>query len=852
MSGAGSFRLSSNGSSSPRQTLRDKQTERRTSETASSETGASDRGAQVNDVTEGPPLWVSLPAVQELFSAAVPGSASPQSVSMIAWLKFCSDHSRCFPALAALNKTDFITIFLDTKRGSVGADSHELSLADFCSCLIALADRSNLISIPSSPVRSAVSLAPSAQLLSAMSSFTSSLLSPKDASPPIVEALALSSAAPVISTGNSDISDGTVAPSAAPMQNNGASSDISSQVLQLLHIFYEFYSNGATRLSHDSYVQCLIELQALQAVNAASGDATHIFFKFAATPDRGITKEQFVDSFVHLAHVSAPESPLHSSLHSLVVLGMGSHFSRFQERQQLREVLESATVKDVLKETQAFCEDAFRACSGGKSIINIAQVNRWLAALKLQTPPSQTDIIRVFRDILRLQAARGSSSVGLDVPGFQSFLLHLSVLSLHTSQLTPSNTSSSFVTLLKHMGWVDIHGPIAAQRSTSAIASTSSVPLANTTVPRGVQGNSASPVSASQPLPEYISPQRGYITTQTENQMSSNSAPPITNAKSPPIPAGISISLTKTGSHNVAASVGADVLTQLADLDQASAFAELQRIYTDKQVLVVQRKKELQAELDAWTTAEYEAADLKYKEQAIFRPTPALQDRERALQVLLSNANKTHPDELRRQQQIVEAFASKERQAWRFRCDVYASTVRSRVKMAVDAKKSRLADTLRSMQIQLEVNMKKDFEALSRRFSGKSTFLRSSAPAPHANDKLNSQPQSQTNQSAATTPRMLSVLSSNPSATSRSQSAPRKHVSSTLSNHESDGQEQQHKPNNSALRERPQSSIPTMSRRKSVLQEMEEAYLKAASRFCFLFHFSYLYTRTSLLRPQHL
>jgi hypothetical protein len=317
----------------------------------------------------------------------------------------------------------------------------------------------------------------------------------------------------------------------------------------------------------------------------------------------------------------------------------------------------------------------------------------------------------------------------------------------------------------------------------------------------------------------------------SDSFVDSNSAPPFSNLKSPPIPAGIAISLAKSAINSVAASVGSDVLYQLADLDQPSAFLELQRIYTDKQVLVVQRKKDLQAELDAWTAAEFEAAEVKYKEQAVFRPTPALQDRERALQVLLSNASKTHPDELRRQQQIVEAFASKERQAWRFRCDVYSSTLRSRVKMAVDVKKNRLADTLRSMQIQLEVNMKKDFEALSKRFAGKAVFLRSSGPVLHVSEKVNAQP-------ASAAPR-VSVVSSKPSVATRSQSAPRKHISSTDSNREFDSQEELHKHGNGngVLRERPQSSIPTMSRRKSVLQEMEEAYLKAASRFALFFAF---------------
>jgi hypothetical protein len=783
-------------------------------------------------------LWVSLPAVQDLFTAAVPASSASQSVSMISWLKFCSDHSRFLPALAALNKTDFITIFLDTKRGAVGADAHELSIADFSSCLIALADRSNMISISSSPGRHAASLAPSSELLSVMSSFTSSLLPSKDAAsslsatpPAQLGAVAASSASPVSSGDSAHISDGDAAPLGTPIRTSGAP-DISGQVLQLLHRFYEFYSNGAPRLSHDNYIHCLVELQALQSVDAASGDATQIFFKFAATPDKGLTQEQFVDSFVHLAHVSAPDAPLHSSLHSLVVLGMGAHFSRCQERQHLREVLESSTVGELLKETRPFCEVAFRTCSGGKSILNIAQVNRWLAALKLQTSPSQTDIIRVFRDILRLQAARGSSSVGLDASGFQSFLLQLAVIPLQASQLTPSNTSSSFLSLLKHMGWGESD---ISQDAVHPLASPLHAPSLTASGHREVKGSVALISPAPLPLLASNSPHRNIPATHADGSFSCFSAPPVTDAESTPIPAGISISLTKSAGSNVAASVGTDVLTHLADLDQPSAFAELQRIYTDKQVLVVQRKKELQAELEAWTAAEYEAAELKYKEQAVFRPTPALQDRERALQVLLSNANKTHPDELRRQQQIVESFASKERQAWRFRCDVYSSTVRSRVKMAVDVKKSRLADTLRSMQIQLEVNMKKDFEALSKRFSGKSIFLRSSGPAPHSNDKFNSQPQSQTHQSAATTPRLISSVSSHPSAASRSQSAPRKHAPSAASTRDSDGQDQSYKLSKGVQRERPQSSMPTMSRRKSVLQEMEEAYLKAASRFCSLF-----------------
>ena len=126
--------------------------------------------------------------------------------------------------------------------------------------------------------------------------------------------------------------------------------------------------------------------------------------------------------------------------------------------------------------------------------------------------------------------------------------------------------------------------------------------------------------------------------------------------------------------------------------------------------------------------------------------------------------------------------------------------------------------------------MKKDFEALSKRFAGKSIFLRSSAPISHSRDTFNLQPQLQTHQSAATTPRMFAVASSHPPAASRSQSAPRKHSSTTASNNESNGQEQQQKLSHNVLRERPLSSIPTMSRRKSVLQEMEDAYLKAASR----------------------
>jgi hypothetical protein len=378
------------------------------------------------------------------------------------------------------------------------------------------------------------------------------------------------------------------------------------------------------------------------------------------------------------------------------------------------------------------------------------------------------------------------------------------------------------------MGWGTTHGSITAQNGVDTAACAPAVPTSAATLSREVRA--ASPASAPLSLLTSNSPQPGLTRTHADGFVSSINAHPDALAKSPPVSAGISVSLSKISGNNVAASVGTDVLTQLADLDQASAFAELQRIYTDKQVLVVQRKKELQAEVEAWAAAEYEGAELKYKEQATFRPTPALQDRERALQVLLSSASKTNPDELRRQQQIVEAFASKERQAWRFRCDVYSSAVRSRVKMAVDLKRGRLADTLKSMQIQLEVNMKKDFEALSKRFAGKSIFLRSSAPAPHSRDTFNLQPQLQTHQSAATTPRMFVAASSHPPAASRSQSAPRKHSSTTALNNESNGQEQQQKTSHNVPRERPLSSIPTMSRRKSVLQEMEDAYLKAASR----------------------
>jgi hypothetical protein len=134
------------------------------------------------------------------------------------------------------------------------------------------------------------------------------------------------------------------------------------------------------------------------------------------------------------------------------------------------------------------------------------------------------------------------------------------------------------------------------------------------------------------------------------------------------------------------------------------------------------------------------------------------------------------------------------------------------------------------MQIQLEVNMKKDFEALSKRFAGKSVFLRSSGPSLHAVDKVITQSHTHNHQSAATTPRIISVTSSKLSSTSRSQSAPRKQAFSQPTA-ETGREEEQQMQSSSALRERPQSSIPTGYRRKSVLQEMEEAYLKAASRF---------------------
>jgi len=769
------------------------------------------RGASAHAAGDNAPLWISLPTVQELFSSAIPPSSASMSMSMISWLKFWSEHSRGIPALSPLSKTDFITIFLDVKRGAVGTDAHELSLSDFCTCLVAVADRLNLISIPSSPGRSAASCAPSSEVLSAMSSFAASLQQSRHtphhslvaASVPVPAVFSTPDIASVHSIVDAGVAGGSASATGTPTHSSGAP-DVSSQVLQLLHRFYEFYCSGATRLNHDSYVQCLIELQALQAGNAASGDATQVFFKFAATPDRGMTHEQFVDSIVHLAHISAPESPLHSSMHALVILGMGGHFSRSQERRHLREVLDSSTVGELLKETQAFCSVAFRTCSGGKSILNIAQVNRWLIALKIQPTPSQTDIIHVFRDVLRQQAARGSSSVGLDNSGFQSFLLQLSVLALQDSQLTPTSASSSFLVLLKHMGWGASHASISTQ------------------------GNVASPVPLVVVAP---APADGPSASHFDVSSSTTYVPFVTRPSSPPIPAGIAVALSKLAPGNPAASVGNDVLTQLADLEQAAAFAELQMIYTDKQVLVVQRKKELHAELEGWTAAELEAAELKYKEQAIFRPTPALQDRERALQVLLSSATKTHPDELRRQQQIVEAFTSKERQAWRLRCDVYANTVRSRVKMAVDVKKKRLAETLRSMQIQLEVNMKKDFETLSKRFAGKSIFLRSSGPAPPVNDKVMLQPYAPSHQSAATTPRVMSSAGVKPSTIARSQSAPRKQISSSSQPpREPDSQEPQHFQGNGSVRERPQSAIPTMSRRKSVLQEMEEAYLKAASR----------------------
>jgi hypothetical protein len=540
-----------------------------------------------------------------------------------------------------------------------------------------------------------------------------------------------------------------------------------------------------------------------------------------------MTQEQFVDSFVHLAHASAPDTPLHSSLHALVVLGMSSHFMRLQERYQLKEVMDSSAFNDVLRDTLPFCNAAFTACSGGKSISNIAQVNRWIVAHKLQPMPSQTDIIRVFRDVLRIQAARGCSSVGLDSVGFQSFLLQLAMLPLHTSNLTPSSAIDCFKSLLTHIGWCS---DVASTPLNSSFGTPSAAPISSST---------SAPLEhrymAASPAPAPVPPSAAPTATYSHPTFSPNVALPPAPYSSPPVPAGISISLAKASSGSVAASVGVDVLTQLVDLDQAVAFAELQRIYTDKQVLVVQRKKEMQAELEAWAAAEYEAAEMKYREQAVFRPTPALQDRERALQVLVSNATKTHPDQLRRQQQIVEAFASKERQAWRFRCDVYASTVRSRVKIAVDAKKSRLADTVKSMQIQLEVNMKKDFEALSRRFAGKSIFLRSSAPAPPVIDRDQPQAfQTQLSSAAASGAAALSARERaiKPSATARSVSAPRRHAAFSVSTQEADVVHQDKQSSMSgAMRERPQSSIPTMSRRKSVLQEMEEAYLKAASRF---------------------
>ena len=814
MSAAGSPGASlndlSSGAESPQETVREKLV--RQHRASKSPAMAAAGGEAAGDTA---PLWVALPTMQSLFDSAIPPSSASSSMSMISWLKFWSEHSRCIPALSALSKTDFITIFLDVKRGAVGADAHELSLSDFCSCLIAVADRLNLISIPSSPGRSAASCAPSAEVLSAMSSFTASLQqshhtpqhSRAATSGPVSAVVSSPPIASVHSSHDADVAGGSSSALGTAALISG-SPDVSSQVLQLLHRFYEFYCSGAARLNHDNYVQCLVELQALQVGNAASGDATQVFFKFAATPDRGMTQEQFVDSIVHLAHVSAPESPLHSSMHALVMLGMGGHFARSQERRNLREVLDSATIGELLKETQSFCAVAFRTCSGGKSILNIAQVNRWLLALKLQPMPSQTDIIHVFRDVLRQQAARGSSSVGLDSLGFQSFLLQLAVLALQGSQVTPTSAGSSFSTLLKHMGWGTSHAPIAAQ---SSIAS----PVPAQTI------FAVPPVQADGPAASH-----------SDASFSAIHVPSVTRPRSPSIPAGIAVSLFKAAPGNPAASVGNDVLTQLADMEQASAFAELQRIYTDKQVLAVQRKKELQLELEAWTAAELEGAELKYKEQAVFRPTPALQDRERALQVLLSNAIKTHPDELRRQQQIVEAFTSKERQAWRLRCDVYANTVRSRVKMAVDVKKKRLAETLRSMQIQLEVNMKKDFEALSKRFAGKSIFLRSSGPAPPVSDKVMLEHHAPSHQSAATTPRVILTAGAKTSAAARSQSAPRnKQVYSSQLPRDLDSQERQQSQGSGIVRERPQSAIPTMSRRKSVLQEMEEAYLKAASRF---------------------
>jgi hypothetical protein len=832
MSTAGSPKSSSKDSSSHEHTAGARNLPRPTSP---DETRSSARRSDIPR-DENSPLWVLLPAFQELFHSAIPGSSVSQSISMISWLKFWSERNRFIPALSSLSKTDFITIFLDTKRGAVGTDAHELSLADFCSCLIAVADRLNMVSIPSSPVRSAACVAPSSELLSVMSSFTSSLMQANESkqlpsTPPFVPSPVAGVISPSHYHGSSshfsETTDSRVPPLVTSECNSGAQ-DISSQVLQLLHRFYEFYCRGSARLSHDNYVQCLIELQALNAVSAASGDATQIFFKFAATPDRGMTQEQFVDSFVHLAHESAPESPLHSSLHALVVLGMGSIFLRSQERHQLQDVLDSDVIRELLKETQSFCEAAFRTCSGGKSILNIAQVNRWIVAVKIQPNPSQSDIIRVFRDVLRLQATRGSSSVGLDSLGFQSFLLQLALLPLQASQLTASSARSSFVSLLKVIGWDDRHGHIDVTSSSSSPAAPIVAAYSSSREGHPI----ASPIPPATSHSASSSLRAIHNKTYFDDVADLSSAPPVSNPKSPPVPAGIAISLAKSAINSVAASVGSDVLNQLADLDQPSAFSELSRIYADKQLLVVQRKKELQADLDAWSAAEYEAAEYKYKEQAVFRPTPALQDRERALQVLLSNATKTHPEELRRQQQIVEAFASKERQAWKFRCDVYSSTVRSRVKMAVDVKRNRLADTMRSMQIQLEVNMKKDFEALSKRFAGKSSFLRSSVPVLHVSDKVNVHPHSHTHQLASVTPR---VVSSKPSAALRSQSAPRKQASSSDSNLEVDGQAEYSNHNNGVPRERPQSSIPTMSRRKSVLQEMEEAYLKAASRFALLF-----------------
>ncbi len=122
------------------------------------------------------PLWVSLPAVQELYLAAIGGGGVAQCVSLVSWLRFWSERGRSIPAACSVSKTDLITIFLDTMRGADGADAYELSLANFCSCLIAVADRLSMVSIPSSPGRTAASLAPSTGLLSAMSSLTKSLL----------------------------------------------------------------------------------------------------------------------------------------------------------------------------------------------------------------------------------------------------------------------------------------------------------------------------------------------------------------------------------------------------------------------------------------------------------------------------------------------------------------------------------------------------------------------------------------------------------------------------------------------------------------------------------------------------